>query len=206
MLQAFRRGHLIYTGSKNGNWRKVRDERLYDISKEASIGHCFIFAESTMPMYAGLNSYGENNGYFNIPDHLVFTASGNHTGNFFTMYAIMPPDEVGTMLKILAERNTMNEHQKVAYNHKLFNGLRLKDFATESEVQIMLSRFVAILGKPFTREAVANALDAPWSGQNPTVPPTSQECYILIDRVMLQEMTRGNIASVLGEIITVMQK
>lgn len=65
---------LIYTGSQNGDWNSVRDNKIYRLRTDGRIvGHIFAIVGYDASGWIAINSYGENNGRFTIPFDLTDT-------------------------------------------------------------------------------------------------------------------------------------
>lgn len=83
-VEAIVRGAYIYTGSKDWDWKHVRDFHVYaDRTDGWSDGHAFCavdFQNDSKKALKGVNSYGQNNGFFDIPVEML--------GSLYSMYAI----------------------------------------------------------------------------------------------------------------------
>lgn len=70
MIDAINRGHFIYTGSKEGDWRYVRETKKYRKRLDGGFaGHAFAGAvdyDLNTREFIAINSYWPNNGYFSI--------------------------------------------------------------------------------------------------------------------------------------------
>jgi len=84
MIDAVMRGHWLYSGSNNWNWTAVREQKIYSKRTDGQIvGHAFaagVDVDVAQKTFKGINSYGDNNGYFDIPfDEMT---------GLYTIYAI----------------------------------------------------------------------------------------------------------------------
>ena len=71
----------IFTGSINGDWSYVRDEKKYRIRDDGrTIGHAFCIVGFDGLGWIGVNSYGSSNGIFHIPYEL--------TSSLFSRYSL----------------------------------------------------------------------------------------------------------------------
>lgn len=80
MISAIERGDWIYTGSKDGDWKAVRDRKVYATWWDNGHAFCVVDVKKDKKMFVWINSYGANNGYFEIPFDLV--------GSLYSKYAI----------------------------------------------------------------------------------------------------------------------
>lgn len=64
----------IYTGSQNGDWVSVRENKLYKLRTDwRVVGHIFCILGYDSTWWIALNSYWENNWRFKIPFNLTDT-------------------------------------------------------------------------------------------------------------------------------------
>jgi len=84
MIDAINRGAFIYTGSKEGDWRYVRETKKYRRRLDDGFaGHAFAGAvdyDLEKREFIAINSYWPNNGYFTISFDLI--------GELYSKYAI----------------------------------------------------------------------------------------------------------------------
>lgn len=79
--QAIDKGHYIFSGSNNWDWVSVRDNKIYKI-KENAPWHAFVkWCDYNDVWLVWINSYWQNNWFFDMPWDLVDTT--------FTSYAII---------------------------------------------------------------------------------------------------------------------
>jgi hypothetical protein len=65
---------LIYTGSQNGDWNSVRDNKIYRLRTDGRIvWHIFAIVGYNEIGWIAINSYWENNWRFTIPFDLTDT-------------------------------------------------------------------------------------------------------------------------------------
>lgn len=80
MFEAIDRGAFIYTGSKKGDWKHVRDFKVFREADSGGHAFCCVDYEKSKKVFKGVNSYGPNNGFFDIPFDLL--------GLLYSKYAI----------------------------------------------------------------------------------------------------------------------
>lgn len=83
MFEAIDRGAFIYTGSKEGDWKYVREQKVYRDRTDGWIaGHafCYVDYDKSKKVFKGVNSYGPTNWFFDIPFDLL--------GSLYSKYAI----------------------------------------------------------------------------------------------------------------------
>lgn len=83
MFEAIDRGAFIYTGAKEWDWKFVRENHVYrDRTDGWFAGHafCYVDYDKSKKVFKGVNSYGANNGFFDIPFDLL--------GSLYSKYAI----------------------------------------------------------------------------------------------------------------------
>lgn len=81
MKNALRNIRFILTWSYNGNWVKVRDEKIYALRTDwKTVWHIFVIVGYDDKGWIAINSYWANNGIFHIPYNL--------TDTLFTRYAV----------------------------------------------------------------------------------------------------------------------
>jgi len=139
--QAVDRGWYVYTWSMNGNWNKVRDEKIYGIRENGSVGHIFAKFTYDDKGMIDLNSYGAENGYFLFPWELFDTT--------FTKYAIIPIQDIDAILlykKRIMENITI-ESARTAFTNWIWNGLDPQKAASREEVAAMIQRAMEKIGK-----------------------------------------------------------
>jgi len=135
--QAIDKGHFIYSGSNNGDWAKVRDEKVYAIRTPSS-GHAFVKgAGYDDEGLIGINSYWDTNWFFTIPWELIDTT--------YTSYAIADFDDEAEIL--LYKKRLMQEQVQKAVELGITNGERLEDPILRREAIIMIMRLYELLKK-----------------------------------------------------------
>lgn len=135
MKDALRNYRLIYTGSMNGDWAKVRSEKKYALRTDGkTVGHAFCIVGYDRDGFVATNSYGPENGYFSIPYELA--------GTLFTRYAVADTkdEEAISLYRQRIMDNITIEDAKKALEAKIWNGLEPQKPATREEVAAMIYR------------------------------------------------------------------
>lgn len=134
--------HLIYTGSSNGDWTNVRENKVYRLrTDKAVIGHCFCIIGFNTDGWVAINSYWETNGVFTIPYDL--------TNTLFTRYAVVDSkdEEMISLYKNKIMQSITIEDAKTAVTDGIWNGERAKEPATREEVAAMIERSLKVPAK-----------------------------------------------------------
>jgi len=135
--QAIDKGHFIYSGSNNADWASVREKKLYAL-KTPSSWHAFVKGVAYNETWLiGINSYGQNNGFFTIPWELCNTT--------FTSYAIV--DFVDENAILTYKKQLMEAQIQKAIELGITNGERLEEPILRREAIIMIMRLYELLKK-----------------------------------------------------------
>jgi len=128
--EAMDKGHWIYSGSANGDWNKVYNEKVYGIVAKAP-WHAYVKGTGYdhTGMY-GINSYGNSNGFFLIPWELCNTT--------FSSYAII--DFVDEEAILLYKKQKDMDELNATIEAGIWSGTNPDQPATRSEVARMIYR------------------------------------------------------------------
>ena len=135
---AISKWRLIFTGSNNGNWTKVRDEKTYDVKANSS-WHAFCIVGYDKEFFYAINSYWNSNWRFAIPVSLIWTT--------YSKYAVTDVNDE----RILSDykkriMDSINiEDAKKAFESKIWNWTNPTNTATREEVAAMIYRAIESL-------------------------------------------------------------
>ena len=136
-MEAIDKGHWIYSGSNNGDWASVRNDKVYKI-KTPSSGHAFVKAIAYDDIgMTGINSYGNTNGYFHMPWDLCDTT--------FTSYWIVDFIDEDAINKY-KQKLSMDQVNKMV-ELWISNGQDLEKPILRREALIMIARLYELLKK-----------------------------------------------------------
>ncbi len=135
MKESLTQCRLIYTGSQNGDWKVVRDKKVYALRNDSKVvGHIFCIVGYNDSGWIAINSYGANNGVFSIPFDL--------TSSLFTRYSVS--DSKDELLLINYHHSIMDAitipDANLALIENIWNGLDPQKPATREEVAAMIYR------------------------------------------------------------------
>lgn len=129
-MDAIDKGHYIYSGSNNGDWNSVRDQKVYKTVLKAP-GHCFVKGvhyDTTWMRW--INSYGASNGFFHIPWEFCDTT--------FSSYAIIDFVDEEAILQFKLKRDM--DELNATIEAGIWSGTNPDQPATRSEVARMIWR------------------------------------------------------------------
>lgn len=134
---AIDRGNYIYSGSSNWDWASVRNENLYRIRTDGRVcWHAFAFGVAYNDQwFIGINSYGNDNGYFLIPYELFDTT--------FTKYCIF--DYVDQQEIDLYKQKTMEQRIERIKALGITNGQNPDMNITRKEAMLMIGKLVELI-------------------------------------------------------------
>lgn len=136
-MDAIDKGHWIYSWSTNGDWNSVATDGVYKI-KTPSSGHAWVkWIAYDDTWLTGINSYGQENGYFTIPWDLCDTT--------FTSYWILDFVDESAILAYKQKLN-MEQVQKMV-DLGITNGKDLEKPILRREAIVMIARLYELLKK-----------------------------------------------------------
>ncbi len=135
MKDSISHGRLISTGSINGNWNDVRDNKTYSLRNDGrKVGHAFCIIGYDASGWIAVNSYGQNNGLFTIPYDL--------TNTLFTRYSVVDDNDEEFIRtyhqRVMASINI--EEAKKAFEAGIWNGERSTETVSREECAAMVYR------------------------------------------------------------------
>lgn len=129
---------LIATGSRDGNWQAVRDNKVYEQRTDGKIvGHAFCIVGWDSDGFIAINSYGESNGPFTIPYGLWDTLYSK------TAIHDTTDDKAINDYNNRIMANITIEDAKKALEQGIWNGERPQETASREEVAAMIARALA---------------------------------------------------------------
>lgn len=129
--------HFIYSGSDNGDWNSVWNNKIYK-TKPNGFWHAFVkgcaYDEDGL---TGINSYGTQNGFFKIPWDLI--------GTTFTSYAIIDHQDAEELS--IYRKKLMEAQVQKAVELGITNGQNLETPILRREAIVMIMRLYELLKK-----------------------------------------------------------
>jgi len=136
MKSAIDSGRFIFTGSQNWDWTYVKNNHIYRLrTDKRTLGHAFCIIGYNLTWFIAINSYGENNGVFEIPYNLVNT--------LFTRYAISDFEDTDRIL--LFKQNIMQKNIQKAIDSWITSGKNQDKPATRWEVMTMMWALITLI-------------------------------------------------------------